>query len=130
VPEQTPSNPIQPLPVQSGISDNAAAGLAYFTFIPAIIFLIVAPYNQKSSIRFHAWQSILLTVAAVVINIALSIVLGFTLLFLGFFVFGLIWKLIDLCWLIIWLIPTINAFNGKVFKLPIIGDYAEKLANK
>jgi uncharacterized membrane protein len=119
MPEETP---------QTGLSDNAAGALAYFTPIPAIIFLLVAPYNQKSSIRFHAWQSILLFVAAIVIDIALGIVLGVTLLFLGFFVYGLIWRLIELCWLAIWLVPVINAFNGKLFKLPLIGDLAEKMA--
>ncbi len=113
---------------QAGLSDNAASGLAYFTPIPAIIFLIVPPYNQKSSIRFHAWQSILLTGAAIVIDLALGIALGFILLLLGFFVYGLIWRLIELCWLAIWLVPVINAFNGKRFKLPVIGDLAEKLA--
>jgi len=129
VPEETPSNPIQPpVAAQSGLSDNAAGALAYFTFIPAIIFLLVAPYNQKVSIRFHAWQSILLTVAAVVINIGLGIVLGFTLFIFGFFLYGLVWKLIDLCWFAIWLVCVLNAFNGKKFKLPVIGDFAEKQA--
>ncbi|MGO9775821.1 MAG: DUF4870 domain-containing protein [Terracidiphilus sp.] len=113
---------------QTGLSDNAAAGLAYFTPIPAIIFLLVAPYNQKSSIRFHAWQSILLCAAAIVIDIALGIVLSVTVLFLGFFLYGLVWRLIELCWLAIWLVPVINAFNGKLFKLPLIGDLSVKLA--
>jgi uncharacterized membrane protein len=121
VPEETP---------QTGLSDNAAGGLAYFTFIPAIIFLLVAPYNQKSSIRFHAWQSILLTVAAVVIDIVLAVVLGVGLFVLGLLFYGLLWRLIELCWFAIWLVCVINAFQGKRFKLPILGDYAEKLANK
>ena len=119
MPEETP---------QSGLTDNAASGLAYFTFIPALIFLLVAPYNQKASIRFHAWQSILLTVAAIVIDIALAIVLSVILFAVGFFVYGLLWKLIELCWFAIWLICVINAFQGKRFKLPIIGDFAEKQA--
>ena len=45
-------------------------GIAYLTFIPAIIFLIVAPYNKNSYVRFHSWQSIFLGVAAIVIEIA------------------------------------------------------------
>ncbi len=49
-----------PQPAQSGLSDNAAGALAYVTIIPAIIFLIVEPYNKNSYIRFHAWQSHLL----------------------------------------------------------------------
>jgi uncharacterized membrane protein len=122
VPEQTP---------QTGLTDNAASGLAYFTFIPAIIFLVVAPYNQKASIRFHCWQSILLTAAAIVIDIALMIVLSIVAFILPWYIHGLIamlWLLIDLAWLVIWLVPVINAFNGKRYKLPIIGDFAEKQA--
>ena len=38
--------------VQTGLSDNAASGLAYVTFIPAIVFLVTAPYNQNQRIRF------------------------------------------------------------------------------
>src|SRR5580692_11390896 len=45
---------------QTGLSDTAASGLAYITIVPAIIFLVVAPYNQNATIRFHAWQSIFL----------------------------------------------------------------------
>ena len=121
-------DPTQPQPAQSGLSDNAAGALAYFTFIPAIIFLIVAPYNQRAFIRFHAWQSILLTAAAIVINITLGIVLGFTLFLFGIFMYALLWKLIELCWFAIWLVCVLNAFNGKRFKLPLIGDLSEKQA--
>ena len=42
-----------PQPAQSGLSDNAAGALAYVTIIPAIIFLVVEPYNKNSFIRFH-----------------------------------------------------------------------------
>ena len=71
-----------PDPNQSGLSDNAAGALAYFTFIPAIIFLIVAPFNTNSYVRFHSWQSILLNVVAFCINIVLGIVLSIGLFFL------------------------------------------------
>jgi uncharacterized membrane protein len=116
---------------QTGLTDEVAGGLAYFTFIPAIIFLVVAPYNQKASIRFHCWQSILLTAAAVVIDIVLAIVFGILAFVLPWYIHGLIgilWLLIDLAWFIIWLLPVVNAFQGKRFKLPIIGDFAEKQA--
>ena len=79
---------------QTGISDEVAGGLAYFTFIPAIIFLVVAPYNQKASIRFHCWQSILLFVAAVVINIAIGIVLAIAFFILPYFFIAPLWWLI------------------------------------
>ena len=60
--------------VQSGLSDNAASGLAYFTLIPAIIFLVVAPYNQKANIRFHCWQSIFLGIACIVVDVILTMI--------------------------------------------------------
>jgi hypothetical protein len=59
----TQPDPLQPQPAQSGLSDNAAGALAYVTFIPAIIFLIVEPYNKNSYIKFHSWQSIFLGIA-------------------------------------------------------------------
>ena len=37
----------------TGLSDNAAGALAYLTVIPAIIFLIVEPYNKNSFVRFN-----------------------------------------------------------------------------
>jgi uncharacterized membrane protein len=47
----------------TGLSDNSAGALAYVTFIPAIVFLAMPPYNQSPYVRFHAWQSIFLFVA-------------------------------------------------------------------
>jgi len=128
MPEETQPIPVPPPTAPSGLADNVAGALAYFTFIPAIIFLIVAPYNQKSFIRFHAWQSLLLTVAAIVINIALGIVLGIALFILPFFITRMLWTLIDLAWLAVWLVFVVNAYNGKRFKIPVLGDIAEKQA--
>lgn len=45
--DPTPAVPTPP--AQSGLSDNAAGALAYVTIIPAIIFLIVEPYNKVVS---------------------------------------------------------------------------------
>jgi uncharacterized membrane protein len=116
VPENTP---------QTGLSDNAASGLAYITFIPAIIFLATAPYNQKPLIRFHSWQSIFLTIAYVVVQIVLTI-LGH-IPFLGL-ILGLVGMLVGLGFFILWLIVLIKTFNGQMFKIPVIGDYAQKQA--
>jgi uncharacterized membrane protein len=118
---------------QSGLSDNAAGAIAYITFVPAIVFLVLPPYNATPYVRFHAWQSIFLNVAAFAIDIALAIVLAITMAFapFGYYGFGhLIWLLIDLVWFIIWLVCVLQAVNGKRFKLPIIGALAEQLANK
>ena len=111
--------------VQTGLSDNAASGLAYVTFIPAIVFLVTSPYNQNRTIRFHCWQSIFLFVACIAVDIALGLLLHIP--FLGFMTL-LLWPLVGLAFFILWILCLIKAFNGQTFKLPIIGDLAEKQA--
>src|SRR5690349_15714318 len=56
-----------------GVTDNVAGMLAYFTIIPAIVFLVLEPYNRNRFIRFHSFQSIFFAVAWTVIWIALGI---------------------------------------------------------
>jgi uncharacterized membrane protein len=112
-------------PNQSGLSDNVAGGLAYVTFIPAIIFLIIEPFNKNVSVRFHSWQSIFLSIAWIVADIILHIIGRLP----GIGLINLIlWPVVGLGFLILWLIVMINAFNGKRVKLPIIGNLAEKQA--
>jgi uncharacterized membrane protein len=110
---------------QTGLSDNAAAGLAYLTFIPAIIFLVVAPYNQNKFVRFHAWQSIFLAVAWFAVWVIL-VILGM-IPFVNF-IDVILFPLVGIGFLILWIICLVNAFQGKLFKLPILGALAEKQA--
>jgi uncharacterized membrane protein len=110
---------------QSGLSDNAAGGLAYITIIPAIIFLVVAPFNKISYVRFHAWQSIFLFIAWIVIHIAMMFLSMMP--FFGWFMWPLR-MLVGLGLFILWIICLIKAFNGERFKIPFIGDLAEKQA--
>jgi uncharacterized membrane protein len=112
----------------SGLSDNAAAGIAYITLIPAIIFLIVAPFKNSSYVRFHAWQSIFFFIAWAVVHILVGVVQNLlpTVLFLTL----TLWQFVDLAFFVILIIVFVSAFNGKRFMLPIIGGLAEKQANK
>lgn len=116
MPEETP---------QTGLSDNAACGLAYLTFIPAIIFLVVAPYNTNANVRFHSWQSIFLAVAWFVVWVAL-VIIGF-IPFVNF-LDVILFPVVGLGFFILWLIVMIQAFQGKRFKIPVLGAYAEKQA--
>jgi uncharacterized membrane protein len=109
-----------------GMADNVAGMLAYVTIIPAIIFLVVAPYNRNRFIRFHAWQCIFFTIAWWVLWMGLSIVAHIP--FLGWLSI-LIWPLIGLAGFIVWIVLVIKAYQGQMFKLPMIGDIAEKQAN-
>ena len=110
----------------SGMTDNMAGMLAYVTIIPAVVFLVMAPYNRSRFIRFHSFQCIFFTIAWMVLWIALSIVAHIP--FLGWLTI-LIWPLIGLAGLIIWVILLIKANQGQMYKLPVIGDLAEKQAN-
>ena len=126
MPEETPTTPPQPPAAQSGLSESATCGIAYITFIPAIIFLMTDPYKQNANVRFHSWQSIFLTIAYIVIRVGLIVLGHIPFLFLLLIPVSL---LIGLAFFVLWLIVMIQAFNGKRFKIPVIGDFAEKQAN-
>jgi len=111
------------------LSDHAAGALAYLTFIPAILFLLMEPYKRNPYVRYHAWQSILLFVAA----FGVSIVLGFLLIFALLFSPRLhiyAWRVAELFWIAVWIACVVNAATGKRFRLPVIGALAEQQANR
>jgi len=121
----------------SGESKGFAA-ISYFLgiFIALIIFLMK---KEDKYVRFHAAQAILfdicITVVSMVLMVALFIILivagvitlgfGFMVGFLGmwvvFMVYGLL--LFALRLFFAW-----KAYHGEMFKLPILGNEAEKLA--
>jgi uncharacterized membrane protein len=108
-----------------GLTDNVAGMLAYVTIIPAIIFLVMEPYNRSRFVRFHAFQCIFFAVAWTALWIVLNIIAHIPIL--GWLTI-LIWPLIGLAGFIIWLVLLLKANQGQMFKLPFIGDLAEKQA--
>jgi uncharacterized membrane protein len=127
-PMQDPIPPTPPPPTyiapaaSSGLADNIAAMLAYVTVIPAIIFLVLEPYNRIPLVRFHAFQSIGLCVVAFILR------LGLAFLPLGWMLYSLLSSIVGLALFIGWLIAIIKAYKGEFYKLPVIGDFAEKQA--
>lgn len=114
---------------RAGISDKAAGAISYFTFIPAFFFLIVKPYKESPDVRFHAWQSVLLDISAFIIEIVFGAIALLTLL-LGTVVLAYTLRVISVVWLVLWLACVIQAMNGKRFKIPLLGNIAEKLSMK
>jgi uncharacterized membrane protein len=114
---------------RSGISDNAAGAISYFTFIPAIVFLLLAPYKESSYVRFHAWQSVLLCITAFVVDIIVGVIALLS-LFLGTVALAYTMRIVSLFWLILWIVCVIQAMNGRKFRIPMLGSIAEKLAMK
>ena len=108
-----------------GLSDNVAAAVAYLTFIPAIIFLALQPYNTRPFVRFHAFQCLALTVASVVLHFAV----GLMVFALHAFTFVLS-SLISLVFFVLWLICIVSAAQGKWFKVPLLGDLAEQQSRR
>lgn len=87
-----------------------AAMLAYsLGWLTGALFLVL----EKNSrfVRFHAWQSVLTF---------LPIFLMFWLLPLWF----LAWPLV----VAVWLLLMYKAFQGERFKLPVVGDIADRRA--
>jgi uncharacterized membrane protein len=118
-------------PASGGLADNTAGMLAYITIIPAIIFLVMEPYNKNKFVRFHAFQNIFFAIALTVLWIVLMI-LGFVLdiiPILGWILHLLLAAGLGIGSLIVWVMLLIKANKGEKWKLPYIGEMAEKQAN-
>jgi uncharacterized membrane protein len=124
-----PTYAVQPVAASSGLSENAAGAIAYLTIIPAIIFLVIEPYNRIPFVRFHSWQSIGLCVVAFVLQVVVSILEMMVHFIPGIvLLFSLIHLTIGLGLFIVWLFVILKASKGEWYKLPLIGDFAEKQA--
>lgn len=114
------------VPAQAGgLSDNVAGAIAYLTFIPAVIFLVLEPYSRRPFVRFHAMQCLGLTVASIALHFAVGL-LVFVLHGLTF----MLSSLVSLVFFALWLICIVSAAQGRMFKVPVIGDFAQQQANR
>jgi uncharacterized membrane protein len=116
----------------SGLTPNAAGALAYLAgFITGIIFLVLEPIKRDPFVRFHAFQSIFFNVAWIGFWIVWTI-LGLMLSALTKGLFFFIQTPIDLVIMLggfcLWAFLMYQAYQGKTFKLPIIGALAAKQA--
>jgi uncharacterized membrane protein len=113
-----------------GLEPNIAAVLGYFFWPLAIVWLVVDPYKSDRFVRFHSFQ----TLGLVVTMIALSIVatIGMTILmfipYIGPIIGLLIWPVVILGMFILWIFLMYKAYNKEMWKIPVIGNFAEKQA--
>ncbi len=102
-----------------GLQTNVAGLLAYLFWIPAIIFLVVEPYNKDRTLRFHSFQSLFLGVGTMVLYTVLTVtVIGLLLV-----------PFIGLAHMILAIVAAVKAYQGQKFMIPVIGPLAEKQAN-
>lgn len=112
---------------RAGLSDASIAAIAYFTPVIPFFFLAIRRYNKRPYVRFHAWQSLLFNVFAMTFGCVLFYVLPFF-KFLGLrFTVGLASVSASVVFLL-WLWCVLSALNGKRFKLPLIGKWADEQA--
>lgn len=117
----------------SGLTPNVAGALSYVLgALTGIIFILIE--KRDSFVRFHAMQSIFLTVAWIALSILLNIlgaILGIVPVIGPIFalIIGLLVSLgIGLGGFILWIMLIVKAYQGQKWKLPYIGDMAEKYA--
>ena len=118
--------------VSSGITSNTAGALAYLAgLVTGILFLVIDPYKNDRSVRFHAFQSIFFNVAWIglwIVWMIIGLILGLLTKGLFFMIqmpVNLILMLGGFC---LWAFLMYSAYQGKTFKLPVIGALAEKQA--
>ncbi len=125
-----------------GLDANVAAGLAYVPvlFCHLIVSIGVLATDKTNKLpRFHAIQSLLhsaiMVIATIIFVIAVFVVMAIVavsqmpalvvLIFLVYIAF----LLFVLVWVIGLVIACIKGFQGQMFKLPIIGNMADKWSN-
>ena len=139
------SNPQSATPsTGSGLDPKIAAALSYIWIVGLVFFFIE---KENRFVRFHALQSIIFGIANILIMgvlAVLAVILTFAFSIGGAIVGGGIGAFIHLfvwlIWLIFWLLgllfligfvfAAIKAYQGEKFKLPIVGNMAEKIVNK
>jgi uncharacterized membrane protein len=114
--------------VASGLRPNVAGALCYLVgFITGILFLVLEPYQHDRFVRFHAFQSIFLSLAGIVMHFAVGILL----LMLPWTLWHLVQtlsSLISLALLAVALWLMYKAYKNQRFRLPMIGDLADRQA--
>lgn len=103
-----------------GMDENLAGMFSYLLgFITGIIFFILE--KESKFVKFHAMQSIILSVVLTILYGILSFIpiIGWMLLLI-----------LPLITLILWIVLMLKAYKYEYFKLPFIGDLTENILGK
>jgi len=119
-----------------GLDSNVGAMLCYMplcgvSLIYSIIVLVTDKTNK--TVRFHAFQSLLLTAAYVVGIIAVAVVGGTIVAVTGSGILGsligLLYVAVILGFLVLMILGCVKAFQNSDYRLPVVGDMADKWSN-
>ena len=101
---------------QLGFTENFEAMLCYVLgWLTGLLFFLIEKENKF--VRFHAMQS-LITFAG--LTVAFSVLMGIP--FMGL----IVWTLLVPASVILWILLMVKAYQGEMFKLPVVGEMAEK----
>ncbi|MBI4373813.1 MAG: DUF4870 domain-containing protein [Deltaproteobacteria bacterium] len=113
----------------TGLAPNIAAVVCYLCApITSIVIMLLEKENRD--VQFHSWQATVLSIGYIVVSIALNIlaiIMGKLIGFLGMVVHWFS-PLVGLTAFILWLICIVKAYQGERWKIPYLGDFAEKKA--
>lgn len=116
-----------------GLDPRLEAALAYFlsafiAFISGLIFFLIEKDNKF--VRFHALQSAAFSVAVIVLSTIATVISGILAFIpiLGWLIGVLMWAILAVGTLIYWIILIVKSAQGEYYKIPVIGDWAERTA--
>jgi len=113
----------------TGLSANVAGLLCYVAlWVTGIVFVVLE--KKSVFVKFHAWQSIMvfgvLTLAHLILSTMLRAI-AFATFSPGLLIFaGVMGWIIGMLMLVLAIILVIQAYQGKMWKVPLAGDWAEK----
>jgi uncharacterized membrane protein len=111
----------------TGLNENLASALSYIPIV-GLVFLLLEPYRSNRTVRFHAIQSLLLCLAAIVVQIGLGILTGIFYAIspaLGSLL-SLLGNLVSLAFFVLAVYLAVKAYQGSSVDAPVIGEYAHK----
>lgn len=117
-------------PTSTGLDPKLAGLLCYILgIITGLIFFLIEKTNPV--VRFHAAQSIVFSAASIVLWIVLTIlqVIFYQISWSLGNIFNLLNLLVWLGLFIVWIVLLIKGYSGEKWKLPVLGDMAERLAS-
>ena len=109
-----PQSPVPAPAAKSGGNDNLIAAISYLWILSIVILLVK---KDSDFVKFHARQGVILFAASVVLSIVSFIIPS---------VIFIVW-LLDLVILVAVIVGFIQALGGKRYKMPVVGDLAEKV---
>ncbi len=110
----------------TALEDHIVSALCYVAWpLTGVLFLVLEPYNRSRTVRFHAFQSILVFAALFAGFGALSILAFLPLV-------GLLFSLVTLVYPVfafgLWLLLIIKAYNKEQYVVPVLGALAQSQA--